>query len=231
MAGARPDGQRVFPDPANANWTLESSSNDWLTCTSQSRTLYTLAKGFFVAGATENKASYKAEVIKGANFLLQQFPLDSQYGGFVQGFYANHNIAPSDWTYDNITGKDTIGLSQVIMGLSQAFKLTGDTRYRDGAMAAWNTIDTHMRDAYGGLTQGTTRDYSAIYGGVSQPALFHMAHTFESLVFCYEATHDQTIRAAAAQMGDFMLNTMYRDDPLHAGYGYIPSCTAPTGRS
>ena len=163
------------------------------------------------ASTGENKAGYLTQVQKAADFLLNKVK-DNTYGGYIYGFYPNGTWYTGNWPYDNLTGKDSLGHGQIILGLTAAYQATGNVNYLNGAYAAWNALDTKLRDPTvpGGIYYGMNRTFTALYPG-SQPGINMMMHIFEPMCTLYSVTHDPAIKTAAEQLGDCILTYMYHD--------------------
>jgi mannose/cellobiose epimerase-like protein (N-acyl-D-glucosamine 2-epimerase family) len=216
--------------------TWNADTSGWGTLVSQNRALFTLSVGAYVASDAEGRSQYLTEVAKGADFLLT-YPADDVYGGYIHGFNPDGSWFSGNWPWDNLKGKDALGLGQTMFGLTHAYRMTGDSRYLDGAWEAWDALDQGLRDTAtsGGFHQGANRDYSQLWPA-GQPNLNHMMHIFEPLMEMYAVEGDPgrkaQLKSAAEEVGDFIVTVMYRDHPTQADRGYIPdkydaSWTAP----
>lgn len=247
-ASPDPSGSGFMMTRLKRDWSWETTdlSSAWLTCVSQSRVIGTLSKGYALETNPAKRQQYYNQIVKASDFLLSQYPYDGgsgNPGGFVLGFFADHRAGlpparpagTSDpyWPHDNISGKDTVGLSQVIHGLTSAWRVTGDARYLNGAKEATATIRDHMYDSHGGLISGTSRDFSQYWTSSSSaryssdPAnasrgLSPIQHTFEAMIQAYALTPQPEFRQEASRIGQFITANLFRPHATNSAWGFVP---------
>ena len=180
-----------------ADWSAKDEQ--FATIVSQSRLIYTLGMGYI---ATSDKR-YLVEMERGCEFLLQYF-VDQKDGGFIW------SVEPDGTSKDRI--KDSYGHAFGIFGLSHAYMITKNEKYKKAALAAWLSTRTKMMDPYGGLYFKAAEDYSNPSGASQNPVM----HYFESLLALYEATRIPEVLVDADSIADFVTTRLWRSP------GFIP---------
>ena len=173
--------------------------------TSHSHLVYAMLIGYEATGDKRYLDAGK----RGANFLLSSFR-DPLHGGFFQGVDAQGKPV-------NL-GKNSYGHAFALFALSHTARVTGEPKYKDAALAAWQDIRRNLREPGGGLRGVVPRDFA------STPEKFHthnpVMHMFEALLALIDATGDQQVVADARALGDFVLNQLMVGLP--DGGAYIP---------
>jgi cellobiose epimerase len=182
----------------------------------QGRQLYCMAMGYELT----HRQDYLDAVHKCAEFLLKM--RDPEFGGFY-----NRTTPDLKVIDDTKTGY----VSFAIFPLAHIARVTGEKKYAQEAMRAWQEVSTKMRDGQFFLNS-MKRDFSGTapmnFGspsraGSAQPQnipIFnernHMlnVHMFEALLGLYEATGDKAIWQEIQQEMD----AMYKMYDQHLGY-------------
>ncbi len=187
----------------NRSWQPQQTAGGDLT--THSRVLYTMLVGY---EATKDPR-YLETARRGADFMLEKFH-DPEYGGFFQ--YVDAMGKPTG------LHKESYGHAFALFALSHTARVTGEAKYKDAALAAWQDIRRHLREAGGGLRGGAPRDWAQVQ--VSNHTQNPVMHMFEALLALIDATGDQQVVADARALGDFVLNQLMVGLP--DGGAYIP---------
>lgn len=161
------------------------------TLVSQSRLLY----NFAIAYAQTRDPKYLRAVRSGANFLLKNFE-DPVHRGF---FWAVSDRQPTQ------THKSTYGHAFVILGLSHAYRATGEKAYLRGAKRAWVTVKTKLTAAQGGYVQRARRDFKEGSGRSQNPLM----HLFEALLALHQASGEAVFLREAERLARFVFQQLY----------------------
>lgn len=172
--------------------------------TTHSRLVYTLAIGYETSGDRR----YLDEARRGADFLLAHFR-DPQYGGFFSSVDADGQLLNGN--------KNTYGHAFALLALAHVARVSGEERYRQAALAAWDDINRHLRDDAGGFRGNAPRDFAPSGGLRSQNPVMHM---FEALLALIDATGDPRAVAGAQSVGHFVLYKLLAGQA--DGGAYIP---------
>lgn len=184
------------------NWRPLAGGGD---LTTHSRLVYTM----LVAYETSKDPRYLETAKRGADFMLEKFH-DPVNGGFFQVVDAAGQ--------PTVTAKESYGHAFALFALSHAARVTGEPKYKEAALAAWQDIRSNLREAGGGLRGRAGRDFApAAHGPHTQNPVMHM---FEALLALIDATGDQQVIADARELGDFVLNRLMVGLP--DGGAYIP---------
>ncbi|KQZ31563.1 AGE family epimerase/isomerase [Duganella sp. Root1480D1] len=185
------------------NWQPAGKTTGDLT--SHCHLVYAMMIGYEATG----DARYLEAGKRGADFLLAAFH-DPLHGGFFQGVDAQGKPVN--------TGKNSYGHAFALFALSHAARVTGEAKYKEAALAAWQDIRRNLREAGGGLRGVVPRDFA------SAPEKYHtqnpVMHMFEALLALIDATGDQQVVADTRALGDFVLNQLMVGLP--DGGAYIP---------
>jgi len=180
------------------------------TVISQCRQVYI----FSLAHRLTGDAKYLPAIQNGANFLLSGFYDNPRSGGYGGWFYM---VNPDGSVHND--KKISYGQAHTCYALAEAYSQTGNADYLAGANEAWSVLNNNMMDAYGGYPWETERDFTVSSRG---NGLNQMMHIFEAAMTLYEVTAGADMFDEAVRIGDFITQTMYRDQLGHAGKGYIP---------
>lgn len=185
------------------NWQpINKASGD---LTMHSRLVYTMLVGYEATG----DARYLEVARRGTDFLLASFH-DPLHGGFFQAVDAEGKPVS--------TAKNSYGHAFALLALAHAARVTGEPKYKEAALAAWQDIRRNLREPGGGLRGVVPRDF------VSKQEAKHtqnpVMHMFEALLALIDATGDQHVVADARELGDFVLNQLMVGLP--DGGAYIP---------
>jgi len=173
--------------------------------TMHSRLVYTMLVGY---EATRDPR-YLDAAKRGTDYLLDTFH-DPVNGGFFQ--VVDLSGKPLG------TNKGTYGHAFALLALAHAARVTGDQKYKDAALAAWQDIRRGLREPGGGLRGSAPRDFAAKPAGKhTQNPVMHM---FEALLALVDATSDPQVLADTRELGDFVLNQLMVGLP--DGGAYIP---------
>ncbi len=185
------------------NWQPANQASGDLTL--HSRLVYTMLVGYEATG----DARYLEVAKRGADFLLTSFR-DPIHGGFFQAVDAGGKPVSM--------AKNSYGHAFALLALSHAARVTGEPKYKEAALSAWQDIRRNLREPGGGLRGAVPRDFASKQEGKhSQNPLMHM---FEALLALIDATGDQQVVADARELGDFVLNRLMVGLP--DGGAYIP---------
>lgn len=171
--------------------------------TGQARLVFSMAVGHEVT----QEPRFLDAARRGADFMLDSFT-DAQYGGFF------HTVSQEGQPKSSI--KRAYDHACALLALAQTYKVSGDARYRDAAVQAWQQIDAHFSDASGGLHNECSREFLPTAGTRTQNPLMHM---FEALVALHEATGDPQAQAGARRLGDFVSYKLLQGMPESQGSG------------
>src|SRR6185437_2304209 len=159
----------------------------------QGRQLSCMARGYELT----HRQDYLDAVHKCADFLLKM--RDPEFGGFFNRTTPDLKV---------IDDKKTDFTSFAIFPLAHIARITGEKKYADEAMKAWQEVSTKMRA--GEFFNGSmTRDFSGsapnAYGGAPANAANNAQatarrnthrlseHMFEALLALYQTTKDQSV--------------------------------------
>lgn len=181
----------------DSNW--EKREDQTGTIVSQSQLICVLSVGCRVTGDKK----YFVEMERGCEFLLQHF-VDQKHGGFIW------SVEPDGTSKSRI--KDSYGHAFGIFGLSHAYMITGNDKYKRAALAAWLTVRSKMMDPYGGLYFKAGEDFSNPSGESQNPVM----HYFEALLALYDATRVPEVLADADGIASFVTTRLWRSP------GFIP---------
>lgn len=179
------------------------------TLVSQSRLLYAFAAGWQLT----RDERYRAAVRGGAEFLLRHFR-DAEHGGWAWSCDERGAVLDDE--------KNTYGHAFVILGLSHAYRATGDERFRSAARETWEVVRTRLRDAHGGYVWHTTRDFAHPTDQRSQNPMMHL---FESLLALYDVSGEKAVFDGAGELLGFLFGRLYQPSG-----GYLPEAYDPDWR-
>jgi len=198
-----PTASGLLQGQFDRSWRPPGKTSGDLTL--HSRLVYTMLVGYEATG----EARYLEVARRGTDFLLSSFR-DSVHGGFFQVVDAGGK--PVSMT------KNTYGHAFALLALSHAARVTGEPKYKEAALAAWQDIRRNLREPGGGLRSAALRDFALVpEARHTQNPLMHM---FEALLALIDATGDQQVVADARELGDFVLNRLMVGLP--DGGAYIP---------
>ena len=160
----------------------------------QSRNIYAFASGYEASGDPR----YLDATRRGADFLLRYFH-DPVYGGWYQSVAADGQVVGD--------AKESYGHAFAILGLAHAYRATHDERYREAALETWRVMRAKLRDRLGGFRRSAPRNFDP---GETVRTQNPVMHLFEALLALYEATGSEEAMAGALGVGDFVLNTLLR---------------------
>lgn len=181
---------------------LEKGTGD---LTMHSRMVYTMLVGY----EATHDARYLEAARRGADFMLASYH-DPVNGGFYQ--IVDKTGKPVSMH------KSSYGHAFALLALAHAARVTGEQKYKDAALAAWQDIRRGLREPGGGLRGAAPPDFApAKPAKHSQNPLMHM---FEALLALSDATGDQQVLADTRELGDFVLNQLMVGLP--DGGAYIP---------
>lgn len=185
----------LLPGHFDLKWKpLPGEGND---LTTQARLIFVMARGYEHTGDRR----YRDVAERGTNFLLQHF-YDPVHGGFFLRVDAQGHVL-------NDT-KNTYGHAFALLALAHMARITKEDRYRAAALAAWKDIDHNLRDEEGGFRPKTSRNFAAEDGLRTQNPVMHM---FEALLALLDATDDESARAGARSVGNFVLYKLMQGHP------------------
>jgi cellobiose epimerase len=173
--------------------------------TLHSRLVYTMLVGY---EATGDKRALEA-ARQGADFMLAHFR-DPEFGGFFQRVDAAGKPIS--------TTKNTYGHAFALFALSHAARVTGEAKYKEAALRAWQDIRRNLQLPQGGLRTDAPRDFKP--SSVRHNSQNHLMHMFEALLALIEATGDQSVVADTRELGDFVLRKLMVG--MADGGAYIP---------
>jgi mannobiose 2-epimerase len=176
----------------NRRWTPYGEQT--ATLVSQTRLLYVLGVGYELTG---NEA-YREAVIRGADFFLKYFH-DNKYNGWYW------RVSPQGKVLDD--HKYTYGHAFAVFGLSHAYRVTKDSRYRQAALDTWQLIKTKLRDSNGGYVTEADRAFVKHKSARSQNPIMHL---FEAILELYDATGQPAILKDAEDIEEFVINKLYQ---------------------
>ena len=203
-----PTPNGFFQTTLDRQWNPDVGHYNTVIC--QSRQIYI----FSLAHRLTGNAKYLPAIQDGADFLLSGFYDDPGSGGYGGWFYM---VNPDGSVHRD--EKISYGQAHTCYALARAYRQTGNADYLAGAYEAWSVLDTHFKDAYGGYPWETERDFTVVSRG---NGLNQMMHIFEAAMTLYDVTGSADMFNEAVRIGDFITQTMYRDQPGHPGKGYIP---------
>ena len=166
------------------------------TLVSQCRLLYNFSIGYELTG----KEEYRKAVEAGARFLVEVYQ-DRDFGGWFRSCSRHGMVVDSH--------KDSYGHAFAILGLSCAFRCTGDQGYKKAAWDTWEVLNKHFKDEYGGLIPSTTRDFEDCGAIRSQNPIMHL---FEALLALENLEGMSFISEEARKTVDFVLMRLLRKD-------------------
>lgn len=205
-----PTASGYMPAAVDRRWSAAPRRPVELTL--QARLIFAFAVGFELT----REPDLLDGAVRGADFLLRHF-LDPVHGGFFM-------VVAEDGTVVR-DSKRTYGHAFAVLALSHMARLTGESRYREAALEAWQQIDTHLRDTAGGFRIELPRNFShagkAGANGTQNPIM----HLFEALLALHEATQDPQVLAGAKGVADFVVYRLLVGTP--DGGAHIPEWYGP----
>lgn len=171
------------------------------TLVSQTRLLYVFGVGYELT----HDETYREAVVRGADFLLKYFH-DNKYNGWYW------RVSPQGEVLDE--RKLTYGHAFAIFGLSHAYRVTKDSRYRQAALDTWQIIKTKLRDTSGGYVKESDRTFVKQKNDRSQNPVMHL---FEAMLALHDATELPEILHDAELIADFVIDKLYQQEN-----GWIP---------
>lgn len=172
------------------------------TLISQTRLIYVMAMGYEVSGDARHLDAMK----RAADYLLANFPEPSALGRWARTVSSDGKIVSRDF--------HAYGHAHVIMALSHAFKVSGDSRYLKAAMQTWLALDVPNAIA------GKNQLYDLRGLNVSM-------HMFEALLVLFRATDSKLVRSDLKLLGDYIVAHFF--DPKQ-GY-FVEELTATPERA
>lgn len=186
-----------FLAPAlDRQWSLAPARSQQATPVSQARLMLVLAAGYDLTGQQQ----YLDAVGSGADFMLKTL-LDERHGGVVWA------VNPTGRVLD--ASKKPYGQAFAILGLTHAYRITEEPRYRDAAVHIWQTMKDKLRDEHGGVFAAENPDFSSPQKGRSQNPVMH---TFEALLTLYEVTGDEQIAQDAKDLLAWVKDHIYQQE-------------------
>jgi len=183
-----PTPSGLFATAFDRRWQPKAGSSAGLTA--QSRLVYAMA---IVYEVTKDKR-YLEAATKGGDFMLSHFR-DPVFGGFFARV-ADDGKVLSD-------AKQSYGHAFALFALAHLARVSGEVRFRDAALEAWQEINQNLRDRYGGFPVETPRNFvHAKAGAKSQNPVMHM---FEALLALVDATADPDALAGATSVGNLVV--------------------------
>lgn len=196
---ARPNG--AFQPQLDHAWRPTAEAE--LGLTHHARLVFSMAVGHEVT----LEPRFLDAARRGADFLLDSFA-DTQYGGFF------HSVT--------VEGQPKAGIKRAydhacaLLALAEVARISGQARYREAALQAWQQIDTRFRDPAGGLYNECGRDWQPMPGARTQNPVMHM---FEAVLALHAATGDAEAQAGARRLGDFVCYRLLQGMPENQGGG------------
>ena len=174
-----------FVNSLNRRW--ESEKNQKATLVSQTRLLFVMSIGYDL---TKDKR-FLVAIQKGADFLLTNFKAN-QFGKWFWSVTFEGNILNRKY--------NEYGHAFVIFGLSHAFRITGDVRYRKAAEETWRSLEILKKlKQFPGCLQN--RKFS------QNPLM----HTVEALLTLHEVTGDKSVLDDAFFITKFVFDKLYQN--------------------
>jgi mannose-6-phosphate isomerase len=195
ILAAAPTASGAFHSRFGRRWQPEPG--EVTNATAQGRVLYVLAAGYDLTG----DARYRAELRRGADFLLRSF-IDRENGGVYQA--VGFDGAALD------ARKLLYSQAFALFGLAHAYRVTRDGRYLRAAAEIWERVRSRMRDAEGGFVAKTDREFADASPTRDQNPIMHL---FEALLAMYDATADPQWLRDAGAVGEFVLTRLVRETP------------------
>jgi mannose-6-phosphate isomerase len=187
----------LFRVKVSRDWRPQLDDPPRLELTMQGRLVYSMITGYEIS----KDRRYLDAATRGADFLLAHFH-DPLQGGFYNVVDEGGRVIADR--------KRAYGQAAALLALAQMARITGEKRYKDAALMAWQEIAQGLLDAQGGLVEVTTRDFKPESPERTQNPVMHM---FEALLALVEATDDPQARIAARAMGDFVINKLMQGRP------------------
>ena len=184
----------------NLDKQWKPKESQFATIVSQGRLLYVFSAAHRLTGEDR----YRIAAERGGDFLLKYFG-DNFNGGFYW------RVTPDGAVSDR--NKNLYGQAFAIFGLSHAYLATRNDRYRQEAMACWQTCKRNLRDNSGGYFADAQEDFSKPNGHTQNPIM----HMFEALLALYDATGSTEILEDVECIAEFVCNRL-----LVAESGFIP---------
>ncbi|MBV8603347.1 MAG: AGE family epimerase/isomerase [Pelomonas sp.] len=193
-----PTSSGLYRSEFDRSWTYKGAEPARIDLVGQGRILYALLVGYEVT----KDPHYLDAARHGADFLLEHFH-DPVQGGFFNVVAADGQVV-SD-------AKRSYGHAAALLALAKMARVTGEERYKQAALAAWQEIALGLRDAHGGLVVETARNFAHSEGGAR--SLNPVMHMFEALLALVEATKDPGAQRAARHMGDWVVGELMQGLP------------------
>ena len=175
------------------------------TAVSQTRLIFVMAAGYEVT----RRDDYREAARRGADFLLAHFR-DPEHGGYFR------RVSPAGEVQDDT--KDSYSHAFAIFGLVQAWRATGDARYREAALDTWRAMKAKLREDGVFIKAGATRDFGEARGGNTQNPMMHL---FEALLELSAATGSKEVRRDAEESAGAIFGRLYRREA-----GFLPELYA-----
>ena len=173
-----------FKNSLNRNW--EAEKNQKATLVSQSRLIYVMSTGFDL---TKDKRFYEATQ-KGSDFLLEHFK-SNHSGKWYWSVLPNGNVISNSY--------NQYGHAFVIFGLSHAFRITGDPRYKEAAKDTWRSLDI--------IKEIEQPPDSSKKNRISQNPIMH---TLEAILTLHDVTNDKYVLDDAFFIVEFTFDKLYK---------------------
>lgn len=171
------------PDLAR-DWTPAPLEQQKASLISQARFIYIMAMGYEVT----DDPRYLSALELSAGYLLNHFPNPNLPGHW-------YSEVAADGTVTN-PGFHAYGHAQVVFALSHAFKVTGDTKFKNAAFQTWLALG--VPSAIAGKHQ-----FYDLHG------LNVAMHLFESLLVFYKATQLQVVYDDLNALGNYIVSHFY----------------------
>lgn len=183
------------------------------TTVAQSRAIYMNVEAYRAAGEANGERFLQA-VTQGVAFLLSEFR-DRQFGGFTWAVSRRGIIDDSM--------KHGYGNVHPIFALTQAYSVTENPEHLAAALEQLQVFRERFLDpAYDcAIHPGFSRNFSQIIG-VNNIDVF--THFFEALLALHDVTdgaQQDDIDSLIVRCGDFLVNTLYRDQEGYTDRGYV----------
>ncbi|MBD3242303.1 MAG: hypothetical protein GF331_17045 [Chitinivibrionales bacterium] len=188
------DSSGLFLPRLDRRWRRLDSS--FGTIVSQSRLLFSFARGHALTGDTR----YREQVKAGADFMLSRFR-DNDHGGW---FWA---CAPDGSVVDR--AKSCYGHAFALFGLSHAYGVLEAGTLQDAARHTWEILDTRFRDRHGGFVAALSADLREATTERSQNPIMHL---FEALLAAATVGGMPEMLSHAESVGRFVVERLLRPD-------------------
>lgn len=154
----------------------------------QARIIYSMAAGYELTG----REAYRDQMQRGTEFLLRHFR-DMRFGGWLEA------VAPDGKMR---SGRKLLGgQAAALFALAHVYRVTGEERYLQAALVAWEEIQRRFGKVGRGLKTGMDREFRHVSEKRDPMSVMRL---FEALLALWEVSGRPEFKRGAQGLGDFV---------------------------